>query len=196
VTEAVYRTGRPSTAERLRAAAREVFADVGFVAARVEDVVDRAAVSHGTFYTYYANKQAVLVDLVETAAARLQRIADEPWEDPNPKAALERVIGQFLAVYAEESDVIRAWVQAAATDPALSAQLRGLRQGFVARVAEQLAPLAEAGGHDPATAASALVAMVEGYTVDHLTDPATPPPEVVRTLAALWAGGLAALTDT
>ncbi|MGH3440702.1 MAG: TetR/AcrR family transcriptional regulator [Nitriliruptorales bacterium] len=191
------------TAARLRRAARDAFADVGYVNARVDDIVAAADVSHGTFYTYYENKAAVLADLVRSAADRLQAVASEPWdpadeptglEDVTVRETIERVIGRFLSVYAQESDVVRAWVEAAAVDGEFGRLLTKLRSGFVDRIAENLAPAAFAGGHDPRTAASALVAMVEGYVIEHPDEPQAAPAEVVRTLAAIWHGGLLGLT--
>ncbi|HJW36463.1 MAG TPA: helix-turn-helix domain-containing protein, partial [Actinomycetes bacterium] len=40
------------TRARLLVAARQAFADLGYARARVEDVVARAGVGHGTFYAY------------------------------------------------------------------------------------------------------------------------------------------------
>lgn len=179
------------TAERLRDAAREVFAELGYVGARVEDVVRRAGVSHGTFYTYYPNKAAILEALVRGTATRLEAIAAAPWEASDVTAAIERVIGAFLEVYADEVDVIGVWFEAAATEPGFAKLLRDVRHGYVARVAENLAPIAEVGGHDPRVAASALVGMVEGYATERYeVASAAERTAAVRTLTALWYGGL------
>ncbi|MDQ4130735.1 MAG: TetR/AcrR family transcriptional regulator [Actinomycetota bacterium] len=185
---------RRETAARLRDAARHVFAEIGYANARVEDIVSLAQVSHGTFYTYYDNKAAVLADLVDTAAARLEQVLAAPWEGPDVRAALERVIGEFLAIHSDEADVMRAWAEAGAVDADFATLRTELRAGFVEKVAANLAPVAEPGGHDPRAAASALVAMVEGYANEHLSGEA--PNEIVRTLAAIWYGGLLGLSDT
>lgn len=181
------------TADRLRSAAREVFAEIGYVSARVEDIVSRAQVSHGTFYTYFENKAAVLEALVREAAGRLDEVVAGPWDGDDPRMALERVIGEFLDVYADEADVFGAWVEAAAVDPNFAALLAETRGEFVDRVAHNVAPAAEAGGHDPQTAARALVAMVEGFVIEHSEDAREAPPGLVRTLAAIWHGGLLGL---
>jgi AcrR family transcriptional regulator len=39
------------------AAARDVFEDKGFIDTRVSDIVKKAGVSHGTYYTYYDTKE-------------------------------------------------------------------------------------------------------------------------------------------
>lgn len=49
-------------------AAREVFADIGFGAATVRDIVRRTGLATGTFYNYFPDKESVLVALVEESA--------------------------------------------------------------------------------------------------------------------------------
>jgi AcrR family transcriptional regulator len=192
VTEAATERGR-RTASRLRNAAREVFAEVGYAGARVEDIVARAEVSHGTFYTYFENKAGVLDALVQEAARRLEHVAGGPWDGEEPRAVLERVIGEFLDVYADEAEVLGAWVEAAAVDPDFAALLADTRDDFIQRVARNVAPAAEAGGHDPRTVASALVAMIEGFVTEHPDALRRDHPRLVRTLAAIWHGGLLGL---
>jgi hypothetical protein len=51
------------TRARLLVAARQAFADLGYGRARVEDIVARAGVGHGTFYAYFKNKRAALAAL-------------------------------------------------------------------------------------------------------------------------------------
>lgn len=192
MSQAATERGR-RTAARLRGAAREVFADVGYAGARVEDIVSLAEVSHGTFYTYYENKAGVLDALVQEAAARLEEVAAGSWEGDPPRAALERVIGEFLDIYADEADVLGAWVEAAAVDPDFATLLAATREEFIERVARNVAPAAEAGGHDPYDAARALVAMIEGFVTEHPGATSLRDPELVRTLAAIWHGGLLGL---
>lgn len=65
---------RERTKERNRAAivqaAREVFAEIGYDAATVRDIVRRTSLATGTFYNYFPDKQSVLAAIVEEAAAR------------------------------------------------------------------------------------------------------------------------------
>ncbi len=51
------------------AAAREVFAELGYGAATVRDVVRRTGLAAGTFYNYFPDKESVLRALVEDNAA-------------------------------------------------------------------------------------------------------------------------------
>jgi Bacterial regulatory proteins, tetR family len=73
--------GTPAQGRELRARGRrtmrklldagvEIFAQRGFHAARVDDIVKLAKTSHGTFYLYFSNKE-------ELFRALAQEVADE-----------------------------------------------------------------------------------------------------------------------
>lgn len=183
---------RTSRGERtrvaLRDAARHVFRERGYASARVEDIVAVAGVSHGTFYTYFENKAAVLDALIDVTAADLQAVVDEPWDGPDGAGVVEAVIGRFVTVFVEHGDVVRTWIEAGAHEPSFRERLHRVRAGYVERVAEVLGPVIAA-VHDPHVAAAALVAMVEGYVTG---EPTARPDDrsVVRTLSTIWLGGL------
>ncbi len=200
VEDGVAATGRTSRGARTRArlleAAREVMATRGFAASRIEDIVACAGVSHGTFYTYFENKAAILDALIDTAAAQLQAVVDEPWDGPDGQAAVETVIGRFVRVFAEHADVMRVWLEASAHEPHFAGRLTEVRGGYTARVAEVLAPGLVGSGHDPTHAAGALVAMVEGTVTQRVTPlPGDDPAQLVRTLRSLWIGGVLKLSE-
>jgi AcrR family transcriptional regulator len=54
-------------------AARDVFAELGYGAATVRDVVRRSGLAAGTFYNYFPDKESVLRALVEENAAVIRR---------------------------------------------------------------------------------------------------------------------------
>ena len=190
------RTSRgAATAARLTSAARTVFADLGFTAARVEDITAEAGVSHGTFYTYFDNKSAVLEEVVSTTADLLRAVAEEPWEAPDPRTAVRAVIERFIGVFATEADVLRVWTEAAALEPHFRDRLDAVREDYVQRIADQLQPALRHTSHDPSVAAAALVAMVEGYTLQRFSPASDEAREqAVRTLTDLWFGGIARLS--
>jgi AcrR family transcriptional regulator len=55
------------------AAAREVFADLGYDAAGVRDVIRRTDLASGTFYNYFADKEAVFRAVVDKSAREVRR---------------------------------------------------------------------------------------------------------------------------
>jgi AcrR family transcriptional regulator len=193
----VPRTSRGErTRMRLSEAAREVFAERGYAAARVEDIVAVAGVSHGTFYTYFTNKAGALDALIDDTASDLQAVVEEPWDAPDPAQAITAVIDRFVGVFAGHADVMQTWLEASAHESHFRQRLREVRHGYIARVAEQLDPALAGTGHDPSVAAAALVAMVEGYASQGLrADDEEDRASRIRTLSALWFGGLLGLTQ-
>jgi len=69
---------REATKIRNRAAildaARVVFAERGYEAASVRDIIRRTDLASGTFYNYFASKEAIAAALAEDAAERLRPI--------------------------------------------------------------------------------------------------------------------------
>src|SRR3954453_3261689 len=58
-------------------AAREVFADLGYGAATVRDIVRRTDLASGTFYNYFPDKPAVFRAIVEETGAEVRRLVRE-----------------------------------------------------------------------------------------------------------------------
>src|SRR5919197_73199 len=81
------------TRAKLLAAARRAFAELGYAKARVEDIVTRAGVGHGTFYAYFPNKQAALAALMREHAGALEELAGQPWRSGDVRASLAQVLG-------------------------------------------------------------------------------------------------------
>lgn len=60
-----------ATRTRLVDAARIAFGTLGYDGVRVDDIATEAGMSHGTFYRYYADKDAVFAEHVEAATAEI-----------------------------------------------------------------------------------------------------------------------------
>jgi AcrR family transcriptional regulator len=157
-------TQASETRDRLLAASRRAFAELGFAKARVEDVVTRAGVGHGTFYAYFPNKQAALAALMREHAGTLERLASQPWRAGDVRRSLAEVLGGLADLYDRDADMVVLWTEAAAHDPALTAVLDEVRHRFVERIARNV-ERAQAQGLarpvDAFTAATALAAMAE-----------------------------------
>jgi len=55
------------------AAAREAFAELGYDAAGVRDVIGRTELASGTFYNYFPDKESVFAAVLDESAQRLRR---------------------------------------------------------------------------------------------------------------------------
>ena len=157
------RTRGQRTRERLLTAGAEVFADRGYHAARVDDVVKLAQTSHGTFYLYFSNKEDLFHALAERVAERLATLAGTlPPLTPGADglAAITGWMAEFQTLYAASGPIIQAWTEAeiVATDvgklatTVWAAFTRALIERIRATTVDDI---------DPAVAALAFVAMIE-----------------------------------
>src|SRR5579871_6389914 len=118
--------GAPAQDRELRAQGRETvkrlldagmieFEERGFHGVRVDDVVRRAGISHGTFYLYFANKEDLFKALLQDALRVMEVIAgDFPvvTRDEAGITVLRLWVRKFFDVYAAHATVIRILSQA------------------------------------------------------------------------------------
>ncbi|MFN8037443.1 MAG: helix-turn-helix domain-containing protein [Acidimicrobiia bacterium] len=104
---------------KLSDAGMRVFRERGYHAARVDDIVRAARISHGSFYLYFANKEDLLRALAIECADEMRRLADElppVTGDADGRAALRSFLARFLATYRKYGPVMRAWMEGQVTD--------------------------------------------------------------------------------
>src|SRR5207302_7135883 len=90
------------TMRRLLDAGMRVFADRGYHAARVDDIVRAARTSHGTFYLYFASKEDLLRALAVECAQEWTELAGAVGpvgRDESGFEELRRFLGAFLDTY-------------------------------------------------------------------------------------------------
>ncbi len=151
------------TRGRLLDAAVEVFARQGYHGARVDDIVDRAATSHGTFYLYFASKEDLFWTLTADVAAKMSGLVhslDHLEPGPTGWESLREWLGRFGDLYEHYGPVIRAWTEAE-TDPSEFGRLGNRIFGDIAAALEDRIAASVAVGVDPAVASVALLAMIE-----------------------------------
>jgi AcrR family transcriptional regulator len=162
------RTQGRHTRARLLDAGMQVLRERGYHAARVDDVVRRAGVSHGTFYLYFANKEDLFRALALQCAEEMTALAGSlgPVEPgASGVAELRRWSGEFVATYRAYGVVIRAWMERQVGDR----ELVRLGARTFASIAAALVERIEAANpglrrHDAELRAAALLAMVERLT--------------------------------
>ncbi|MDQ6696755.1 MAG: TetR/AcrR family transcriptional regulator [Actinomycetota bacterium] len=142
VTGSLGQAGR-ITRDRLLDAGREVFAEHGYHDTRVDDIVALADTSHGTFYRYFENKQALFRIIAARSGRRvidaideLPGVADQPGR--NASGELRRWLSQYFGVYAKEGPIIRAWIEAVWADQELRKASPAQVEVFRRRLAECL----------------------------------------------------------
>jgi AcrR family transcriptional regulator len=113
--------GEPARDRELRAQGRETvrklleagmieFEERGFNGVRVDDVVRRAGISHGTFYLYFSNKEDLFRALLRDALHDMEIVAgDFPvvTSDETGLTVLRQWVRKFFAAYDAHATVIR-----------------------------------------------------------------------------------------
>jgi AcrR family transcriptional regulator len=96
------------TRQALLDAGSRVLPEHGYHATRVDDIVEAAGVSHGSFYRYFSNKDELFHALAEQAARTMvEHVATFP-DDLEP-TAIREWLDSWFAAYRGNGGVISAW---------------------------------------------------------------------------------------
>jgi AcrR family transcriptional regulator len=178
---------------KLLEAARQVFLERGYAAARVDDVTQKAGTSHGAFYLYFANKQDVLEALAVETADHMYALADELEGIEVGEAGYQQLrawVGRFVDAYERHSPVVNAWITAEMEDSRFDQLGREVLGQFAGRIAHTIERGVDAGLRHPVhpgTAAVALVSMLERFCYFWLVRGGPFKRDVViDTIAAIW----------
>jgi len=150
------------TLGRLLDAGATVFAERGFHAARVDDIVKAAQTSHGTFYLYFSSKEDLFRTLAEELAASMVDLARElPPLTPDREGyeALTDWLRRFTDLYERHGALLCTWTEAEIVDSELGEVGVDLVGQFALELATRLR--AAVPDLDARVGALALVAMIE-----------------------------------
>jgi len=164
----VLRSQGRRTMRKLLDAAMVAFEERGYHNTRVNDVVEIAKTSHGTFYLYFSNKEDLLRALVTEAAGEAQSLYDAlntmpadgskpQWED------VHRWVTAFSELWQRYAPLFRAWTDLTGIDPELVAIMRDTFNAMAGALAKQIWP--DSSGHfmDPDVAGMATLAMLDRF---------------------------------
>ncbi len=164
-TEPLTDRGR-RTRDALLAAARTTFEAKGFNATRMGDIADAAGVSHGTVYTWFDSKDAMLRALVEELVQEVRASIRVP-DVADPAVRVRQANDRYLAAYRQYARLLQVVEEVATTDQWFRSALGEIRTAHVSRVAREIDRLQRDGQAaadlDPMVSAAALCAMVEGF---------------------------------
>jgi AcrR family transcriptional regulator len=151
------------TMAKLLDAGMKVFAEKGFHAARVDDIVRTARASHGTFYLYFSSKEDLLRALAVQCSEQIEGLASTLGA-VTPDAAgwqeLRRFLDDFLTTYARYGPVIRAWME----DHVDDRQVNRLGVGAFTAIATKLGQrMHAAGASGSEVSVAALMALLERF---------------------------------
>ncbi len=175
------------------ASARDVFETNGFHDTTMSDLAAAADVSHGTVYTYFDSKEAVLSEVCRGLVTEMfaaVRVPDDLRSDPVTR--IEEGNRRYLAAYIKHARMLEVVEQAATTEPHFRDLIDDLRRVFVDKATGTLRHFQADGLVEeslrPDIAGPALVGMVESFARRwHEHEQTYEPEQVVRTLTRLWA---------
>lgn len=152
------------TMRKLFDAGMRVFAERGYHAARVDDIVRAARTSHGTFYLYFANKEDLLRALAIDCAEDLAKLADRIGPispDDQGFRELRAFLADFLATYRRYGPVIRAWMEDQVADPEIDRLGVKAFTSIGTRLGQRMREVDAVSADNEAAAVGALMAMLE-----------------------------------
>lgn len=182
------------TRDALLVAARTTFEQRGFTGTRMGDVATAAGVSHGTVYTWFDSKEAMLQALVDDMVDELRRALRSHHDAPTSQR-IELANRAYLDAYQRNARLLEIAQEIATTDQHFRSQLADIRAFHVERVARDIARLQSEGAAradlDAHTAAAALCGMVESFARHWFgRDEQHDELMAVATLTALWTRAL------
>jgi AcrR family transcriptional regulator len=87
--------------------ARQVFAERGFEATTISEIVARAGVAQGTFYLYFPSKVALVIALEEEVQQRIElAIKTVHAQAPYPAAIIDESVREAFRVLGEYRDIL------------------------------------------------------------------------------------------
>jgi AcrR family transcriptional regulator len=125
------------TRQQLLDAGAKVLPARGYHDARVDDIVELAGVSHGSFYRYFENKEDFFRVLAEEASSRMIQTLHAFPADAEA-AALHDWLDEWFATYQSNGGIISTWQEMHASDPVLVRFSQEIAASVVARLMEIL----------------------------------------------------------
>lgn len=188
------------TRAQLVSAARRVFEDKGYPGTTMNDIAESAGVSHGTVYTYFADKRDVFLAVAEDMRAALAVDWRVGHEDADTLTRIEEGNRNAVMTFGKHIRMFEILDQAGADDPEFRQLAIDIRQRYVERSVAGIRRLQKAGKVDKSIdaylAGSALCGMVEGIAMRWIFRHEEYDPEmIINTLTVLWANALGLETD-
>jgi AcrR family transcriptional regulator len=167
-------TKHQSEAERraqILAAARTLFVERGYLAARVEDIARRAGLSKGAVYFYFSSKKAIFEALAEQEYARTITFLLQAQAAPIPASQKLMIMArQYLDYFSGLEDPPRFFLlmtEMAIRDEAIRENVRAIHEQYVQGLAAIIAQGSDEGIFRPVDAealSTMLKALIDGIS--------------------------------
>src|ERR1700722_1446378 len=171
--------GVPASKRALRSQGRETmqkpldaamvaFDRRGFHATRVNDVVDIANMSHGTFYLYFSNMSDLVRALtieVATSASELQSALTQAGTalDGQSREHLRQWIGDYSKLWLRYAPLFRSWTDLATVDDSVADRTRRTLATLTDAMSSQISAAGMADDLSPEVTGMAVLAMLDRF---------------------------------
>ncbi len=167
-----------------------MFAKKSFLEATVEDIIQQAQVSRGTFYIYFHNKMDIFLNLVREFLEEMTIEMEASWHSPDPAVTVEATVSGFLRAVSRRRDIIKVLFEVSHYNTDIAKERANLRERLRAKIRSHLLVARTAGlaqDLDLDIAASALGGMLEhqAYLICSV-DTGQNLEDVMVTVATLW----------
>ncbi|MFH8347592.1 TetR/AcrR family transcriptional regulator [Streptomyces sp. NPDC018045] len=187
---------RPATVAALTESALTLFAERGFHATSISDIVQRAGLTRGAFYSNFRDKEELFLALYDAHTDRLlaevRQQVESRTDDTDPVARLFDLLATHDAQERSWFLVSMEFTLHAARHPEIARALAVHEERLNTGLAELLGHCLRSAGHTPDVSPTALarlvVALYEGLTamrVTHTTQDTDPAPLARRALPHL-----------
>lgn len=173
--------------------AREVFEEMGFRDARIQDIAARAGTSYGVFYHYFKTKEAVLGELFTTITGEMFTASRPSPDSPSdPWSRIADANRRYLAAAKRNARLLAVIEEMSIRDSHFRELKLQIRAPFLQRNEEGIRRLQAKGladpDLDPELAATMLGGMVESFSLLWFVHGVKYDEEAaVETLTRLWA---------
>jgi AcrR family transcriptional regulator len=177
-------------------AARKIFERDGFLGARITDIAEEAHVAHGTFYTYFDDKETIFRAVVESLQSDF--LATDQSLRPAVETPYEQVLRanrRYYDMYVKRAKLMGLLEQVATFNDEFRALRREVRRQIIERAERGIRRWQDEGvadsNIDAHYAANALGSMVDRsiYVWLVLEEPHDPD-LAIETLTTLWANAI------
>jgi AcrR family transcriptional regulator len=135
------------TEAALKAAAKRIFAERGYVNTKITDITAAAGRAAGSFYNHFASKDELLAALLTDMFAESDLVMDDPGHraDFSDRSAVRWHIAQYWTFYRRHLPEMVALRQAAMANPEFGRRLQEMVSADAAHLVGHLEPVRAAG---------------------------------------------------